>query len=418
MRHALILAVGAATIAIHHGRTTAIADCNAPAKDAVLTLDVPGSPFQALPRPDGCWIFVSLTNPGGARGAARGGARGRGAVASSEGSIAVVRREDGKLSVERVIRVGGNPTGMQLTHDGHTLIVAAGDRLAFLDADRAISGRGNAVLGYIDEPGPLGRIYVNVTADDKYAFVADERANTITIVDIGAAMRDRFRPSAIVGKIPTGPLPISVTFSPDGAYLYTTSEMAPPSLGWAAQCPREGAAAGDALVNPQGAILVVDVVKSLKDAQHSVIAAIGAGCSTVRLVLSPTADRVYVSARNSNALLVFDRDKLVGDPGHSLMARIPVGTAPVGVAVVDSGRAVVVTNSNRFGGNRAEDKPSLSVIDASNVQSGVSAVIGSIPSGDFPREMRVTSDGKTLVLTNFGSRTIELVDLARALPKR
>jgi len=414
MRHALVLAVGAATIAIHHDRPGAVTDCNAPAKDAVLTLDVPGSPFQALPRPDGCWIFVSLTNPGGARG----GARGRGGAAGNEGSIAVVRREDGKLSVERLIKVGGNPTGMQLTHDGHTLIVAAGDRLAFLDAGRAVSGRGNAVLGYIDEPGPLGRIYVNVSADDKYAFVADERANTISIVDIGAAMRDRFQPSAIVGKIPTGPLPISVTFSPDGAYLYTTSEMAPTSLGWAAECPREGATADATLVNPRGVILVVDVAKAIKDAQHSVIAAVGAGCSAVRLVLSPAGDRVYVSARNSNSLLVFDREKLVGDPGHSLVATVPVGTAPVGVAVVDSGRAVVVTNSNRFGGNRAEDKPSLSVVDASKVKTGASAVIGSIPSGDFPREMRVTGDGKTLVLTNFGSRTIELVDLARALPKR
>jgi DNA-binding beta-propeller fold protein YncE len=418
MRRSLFLAAAAATISIQRDRPAA-ADCNAPAQDVVITLDVPGSPFQALPRPDGCWIFVSLTNPGGPQGGARGGARGRGARGTNTGGgIAVVRRDDGKMSVERVIQIGGNPTGMQLTHDGHMLVVAAGDRLAFVDAERAVSGQGNAVLGYLDEPGPLGRIYVNVTPDDKYAFVADERANTITIVDLAAAVRDRFRPSAIVGKIPTGPLPISVTFSPDGAYLYTTSEMAPPSLRWSAECAREGANADSTRVNPQGAILVVDVAKALKDAQHSVVAAIGAGCSAVRLVLSPTGDRAYVSARHSNSLMVFDRQKLVADPGHSLIATVPVGTAPVGVAVVDSGRAVVVTNSNRFGGNRAEDKPSLSVIDASKATSGASAVVGSIPSGDFPREMRVTSDGRTLVVTNFGSRTIELVDLSRALPKR
>jgi DNA-binding beta-propeller fold protein YncE len=90
----------------------------------------------------------------------------------------------------------------------------------------------------------------------------------------------------------------------------------------------------------------------------------------------------------------------------------------VGVAVVDSGRSIVVTNSNRFGGTGASDKPSLSVIDASKVGDGASAVIGSIPSGDFPREMRVTSDGKTLVLTNFASHSVELIDLTRALPRR
>jgi DNA-binding beta-propeller fold protein YncE len=173
-------------------------------------------------------------------------------------------------------------------------------------------------------------------------------------------------------------------------------------------------------VNPQGAILVVDVERALKDPARSVIAAVGAGCSSVRLVLSPppAADRAYVSARNSNALLVFDRAKLLGDPGHSLVATVPVGTAPVGVAVVDSGRAIVVTNSNRFGGSGAADKPSLSVIDASKVGDGAGAVIGSIPSGSFPREMRVTADGKTLVLTNFASHSIELIDLPRALPRR
>jgi len=401
MRIATLLVAAAPTLMLGRGRTSAVADCNAPARDSITTLNVPGNPFQALPSADGCSIFVSLTS-----------ARG------SHPGIAVVRREAGKVSVARVIDLTGNPTGMQLTHDGRLLVVADGNRLAFVDAGRATSGRGDAVLGYLDEPGMLGRIYVNVTADDKYAFVADERANTITIVDLSAAQLNGFRASAIVGKIPTGAAPISVVFSPDGKLLYVTSQAAPPSLGWRAECPREGAAADTTPVNPRGAILVVDVARSLTDAPHSVIAAVGAGCNPVRLVLSPAGDRAYVSARNSNALLVFDRVKLLDDPGHSLIATVPVGTAPVGIAVVDSGRAIIVTNSNRFGGTGAADKPSLSVIDASKIGDGAGAVIGSIPSGDFPREMRVTSDGTTLVLTNFASHSVELIDLRRALPRR
>ena len=397
-----LIATATALFVARQPRASAAADCNAPPRDAITMLEVPGSPFQALPSADGCWIFVSLAN-----------------VARSHAGVAVVRRNGGKVSVERVIDLAGNPTGMQLTHDGRLLVVAAGNRLAFIDAERATAGRGNPVLGYLDEPGMLGRIYANVTPDDKYAFVADERANTITIVDLAAAQRDRFDRSAIVGKIPTGPAPISVVFSPDGKLLYVTNELAPSSLGWQKECAREGApATAAAPMNPQGAILIVDVARSLKDAEHSVIGAVGAGCSAVRLVLSPTGDRAYVTARNSNALLVFDRDKLLSDPGRSLLATVPVGTSPVGVAVVDSGRAIIVTNSNRFGGTRAEDKPSLSVIDAAKVGDGASAVIGSIPSGDFPREMRLTADGKTLVLTNFASHTIELIDLPRALPHR
>ena len=59
----------------------------------------------------------------------------------------------------------------------------------------------------------------------------------------------------------------------------------------------------------------------------------------------------------------------------------------------------------------------MSVIDASKLDGKANAILGSIPSGDFPRELRVTTDGKTLVVTNFASHSIELVDLARALPR-
>jgi len=121
---------------------------------------------------------------------------------------------------------------------------------------------------------------------------------------------------------------------------------------------------------------------------------------------------VYATARNSNALLVFDAAKLRSDAARALVGRVPVGTAPVGVAVVDSGRTIVVTNSNRFAGS-AEDRQTLTVIDAAKVSDGERAVIGSIPAGAFPREMRVTSDGATLIVTNFASKQIELIDLAR-----
>src|SRR5215467_1911518 len=119
-----------------HGRARApVADCNAAARDSITMVDVPGNPFQALPSADGCWIFVSLTN-----------------AAGSHAGVAVIHRDGGKASVDRVINLAGNPTGMQLTHDGKLLIVADGNRLAFIDAGRATS-RGNAVLGYLDEPG-------------------------------------------------------------------------------------------------------------------------------------------------------------------------------------------------------------------------------------------------------------------------
>jgi DNA-binding beta-propeller fold protein YncE len=132
-------------------------------------------------------------------------------------------------------------------------------------------------------------------------------------------------------------------------------------------------------------------------------------------VLSPDGERAYVSSRGTNDLLVFDTQRLRTDTAHALVAVVPVGTAPVGIAVIDSGRKVIVTSSNRFGA--PTDPQDLTVVDATRVSEGRGAVIGSISVGAFPRELRVTADGRTLLLTNFGSQSLQVIDINR-LPIR
>jgi DNA-binding beta-propeller fold protein YncE len=70
----------------------------------------------------------------------------------------------------------------------------------------------------------------------------------------------------------------------------------------------------------------------------------------------------------------------------------------------------VTADSNRFSlaGRKSEW---LSVIDPVNFK-----VIGNVAAGLFPRELYVTADGKTLLVTNFASDSIELVDLAGLTP--
>jgi DNA-binding beta-propeller fold protein YncE len=371
--------------------------CNVPLAQAITVVNVPNNPFQALPSADGCWVFVSMPT----------GPQGR------SGAIAVLRRADGRLRLAHVAHIDASPTGMALTHDGSMLIVAGGPRIAFLDVARLIDGSSVVAEGYLDEPdiARIGRIYASVTRDDRFAFVADENAQTVTVIDLAKARASHFARSAIVGKIPTGIAPIAVTLSPDESLLYVTSQAAPPTLRWPIACKREGVA-DTTLVNPPGAIHVVDVARAEVDPAHAIVASVPAGCNTVRLVLSPTGDRTYVTARNSNALLAFDTRKLRDDPAHALIGFVHVGTAPVGVAVIDSGRKVVVTNSNRFAGGR-DDRQYLTVVDATRIGDGDAAVIGSIAAGGFPRELRVTSDGSTLLLTNFSSSSVQAVDLTR-----
>jgi len=101
------------------------------------------------------------------------------------------------------------------------------------------------------------------------------------------------------------------------------------------------------------------------------------------------------------------------DPTHALIGRVPVGDAPVGVAVLDDGSRIAVINSNRFGNSNAA--LSLTIIDAQKITSGEAAVLGIVSAGVFPRELRVTEDQRTLLLTNFGSKTLAVIDVARLL---
>jgi len=368
------------------------AECNRPATKPIEFIDVTGTPFMAVPSQDGCFIFVSLSGPRDTAG------------------IAVLRRNGGSVTVSRVAPLRGGPTGLALTHDGRTLAVANGEGLALVDVPRLLSGNGDPVLAYIQNASDIaatgaaqnrgpGSVQVAITKDGKLAFTADEWTQSITVIDLGTRAR--------IGRIPTGLLPIALVFSPDEKFLYTTTQMAPESDHWPIECKPEGNSGRTDLVNPQGAVLVIDVQKARTHPAGAVVAKTPAGCSAVRLAISPGGRRAYVTARNSNAMLVFDTQKLVSNPAGALIGRVQVGTAPVGIAVIDRGRKVVVTNSNRFAGSTG-DKQSLTVIDAKS-----RSVIGSIGAGAFPREIRLTNDGRTMFVTNFGSKTVEMIDLAR-----
>ena len=369
--------------------------CSAQPASPITYVAVPGNPFQALPTPNGCWIFVSLmrtTIPG-------------------DIGIAVLSRQARGASLERVLPLTDSPRGMVLTHDGRLLIVAADSAVVFIDAARLISGAQNPIVGRLNEGGSFYRIYVNVTDDDRLLFVSNERTQSITVVDLALARRSAFATVPVVGMIPVGIAPIALTFSADQRYLYTTSERAPERFHWPMVCKAEGSnPTTRAPPSPEGAIFVIDVKRATIDPSTAVVATARAGCSPVRLAISPGGETAYVSARNSDAVLAFDTHKLIEDSAHALIARVPVGAAPVGIAVVDSGRHVVVANSNRFAGV-ADAPESLTVIDVARLSAGRGTAVGSIPAGNFPRELRLTADGRMLLVTNFASRTVELVDL-------
>lgn len=352
------------------------ADCNAPAAEAVTHVKLDGHPFAAIPAADGCTIFVSLT-----------GARNRSA-------LAVLTRADGKVTVAHTLNAEGGLTGMALSPDGHYLAAANGSGISLFDTGKLTRGEDKPLLGYLQDGGGSGAVYAAFSPDGDLLVVSDERSMSLSVYDFAAVRAGKT--AKMVGQVRTGGAPVGLAFSPDGKLLYSTSEV----VRRGDECKGENGAPS----HGPGGIEVIDAVKARTDPAGAVLVQMNAGCEMVRIVLSADGATAYASARGEDTLWVIDTARLTGKVPQPVRAKVKVGTAPVGVAV--AGDHVFVTNSDRFGKGQTQ---TVSVVNAADP----TAPLLSLPAGGFPRELRVTADGKTLLVTNFTSQTLELVDLAR-----
>jgi YVTN family beta-propeller protein len=300
---------------------------------------------------------------------------------------------------------------MAITHDGKLLVVANDGYVTFLDTSAAINAKA-AIIGSIQdvegdpEDNDAGSVYVNVTKDDRFAFVSDEANLTITVIDLAKARRNGFARSSIVGQIPAANAPIALSFSPDNRYLFTTSEIGRKAYNWPVKCKPEGSQPGAAPENPAGAIITIDVAKAQSVPNQSVISKVPSDCSPVRMALSPDGATAWVTNRASNTVTAFDTAKLVAGDETARIATIPVGSNPVGIGITSDGRYVLAGNTNRFGPGGATNG-SISVIDTAR-----KTVVGTLPAGLFPREFS-TGTGTTLFLANYRSDTITVFDTSR-----
>ncbi len=116
---------------------------------------------------------------------------------------------------------------------------------------------------------------------------------------------------------------------------------------------------------------------------------------------------MWVTARESDELLAFSAEKLVAHAKDPELTSVRVGEAPVGLALVDGGARVVVADSNRFGA--AGKQSGLTVVSTAAALAHRPAIVGTVKSGLFPREMALEPAGTVLLVGNFESGTLESV---------
>jgi DNA-binding beta-propeller fold protein YncE len=129
---------------------------------------------------------------------------------------------------------------------------------------------------------------------------------------------------------------------------------------------------------------------------------VAAGCSPVRLV-TDQSNKTYVSARSQNEIIVLDNKSLLSKTSQSpVVSNVPVGPAPVGIKLARNNTVLVVASSNRFDPNGYGQ---INLIDTRT------NMLNTLPALKFPREIAVSPDGNTAVVTNYSSDSLEVIHL-------
>ena len=293
-------------------------------------------------------------------------------------------------------------TGIALTHNGlYVLVTASSTAIIVVDAAKAASGSPEAVVGVLNGTAAAGdsAIEVTISGHDNYAFVSQEYGSpqtsgggTIEVFKLQRPATNGTVSGTSVGYLVLGDAVVGTALSPDGRILYATSELASSNT-------------------TQGTLSVIDVEKLKTDPSKALISNVAAGCGPVRVLVSRDNQVVWVTARESNALLAFDASKLVSNQNEALLASVQVGTSPVGLMFAGVNESRILTaNSNRFLYRNATT--GLSVVDVDAAIRGEQANLGQIPTGLFPRELAISPDGKTILVTDYGSAMIQAVDVS------
>ncbi len=380
----------------------------------VVSRDEPGctTATQSAPALPATAVAMTTVTPSAA--SYRGAVAPFGVAISGHWAFAALGRELGVLRLSpghaaRLVRTVALPMealGAALAPDGRFLLLAGGPGAFVVSVQAAEQGHGKAVLGELSAPAGLrgGAIEVAVSNNSRYAFVSMEDSEQIAVFDLAKALADGFGKGAYVGAVPAQIAPVGLAVSPDGGWLYSTSEAED-----TAEIQDSTSAGGTAV----GALEVISIPRAESDPAKAVVAMVAAGCNPVRVITSADGAIIWVTARESDALLAFSAAKLRTDPSRALLADVQVGEAPVGLALAKDGSLVVIADSDRF--NATGHGASLAVVSTADALAGRPALVGYLPAGQFPRDMAASQGGGTLLVANFASAQLETVNGA-ALP--
>jgi DNA-binding beta-propeller fold protein YncE len=335
-------------------------------------------PFAALALPGGAWAVASMSVTG------QYGYQGQLAVMAVHGTTAHVVR---KIVLPRPL---GGAAGLAVTPNGQFLLVAAGTATGVLSVAKLEHGTHHPIVGILGD-GALGQSEVAVSGDGKYAFVTDETSGRLSVFNLALALRKGFGAKGVkAGAVPLARGTLGLALAPDGSTVYVTT------LGGYGE---------------HGILWTVDAHRAEQGSGRSaVLAHAPAGCQPVRVAVSPDGRTIWVTALQSDALLAYAAPSKPASP-PALRAVVRVGAEPVGLLLLGNGSTVLVGDSDRglIAGTPSNAQPRISVVSSADALAGHPAVTGSLPAGQFPRDLGYDPHTGQVLVPNFLSETVEFL---------
>ena len=284
-------------------------------------------------------------------------------------SVEIIDRTTGKKTQTMVVRKSW--LGIAFAPDGNRFFVSGGDDNELLIFDFAggqATEAGKIVLGSqeyhgLDDRGreearrsgrgeyafPAG---IGVAPDGKRLYVAENLSHKVAVVDLET--------QKVVTKIAVGEYPYDCVAAPNGKLVYVSN--------WGAQ-----------------SVSIIDT------AIDEVVGQIQVGDHPNDLELTRDGKFLFVANANSNTVSVVETrlGRAVAAISTAMHPKSPIGSTPNALALSPDEKTLYIANA---------DNNNVAVADVTEPDEG--KVAGFIPTGWYPTSVRVSPDGRQLMVAN------------------
>jgi hypothetical protein len=157
-----------------------------------------------------------------------------------------------------------------------------------------------------------------------------------------------------------------------------------------------------------GTLSVVSLAGAETKPATAVKNVVDAGCSPARIIADQST--VWVTARDSNALLAFSAARLVTDPKHALLAKVGVGLSPIGLTFADGGKRIVVADTNL--NTKPPVSGDLAVVNTASALAAKPALLGIVKVSGQPRQVSLADNGASLLMANMVTADVQTLQLS------